>query len=110
MDRFPGRPGETVRLLSGEHVPEQVHVFSRDEVWAVDTALAARRPLLIRGELATADQCGYSLGVFRCGYSRSAADRLPRPAAGLGSAPQGSYGGAAGQRWRAIALPGRRHR
>src|SRR3954468_18423833 len=50
MDRFPGRAGEIVRLASGQQVPEQVHVFGESEVWAIDAALAARRPLLIRGE------------------------------------------------------------
>ena len=43
-------PGEIVKLHSGKGVPEQVHVFSKKEIQAVNTALAAGRPLLLRGE------------------------------------------------------------
>jgi MoxR-like ATPase len=48
--RFPCPPGEPVRLVSGGQVPEQVHVFGELEVQALEVALAAYRPLLIRGE------------------------------------------------------------
>ena len=41
---------EPVRLVSEEGVPEQVHVFEDDSRMAVKSALAAGRPLLVRGE------------------------------------------------------------
>lgn len=41
---------ESVTLESPGELPEQVHVFGRDSIDAVNAALAARRPLLIRGE------------------------------------------------------------
>ncbi len=39
-----------VRLASRGSVPEQVHVFEQASVDALNAALAARRPLLVRGE------------------------------------------------------------
>jgi MoxR-like ATPase len=41
---------EPVRLKSGEGILEQVHVFDDDSRMAVKSALAAGRPLLVRGE------------------------------------------------------------
>ena len=41
---------EPVRLVSEPGVPEQVHVFDDDSRMAVKSALAAGRPLLVRGE------------------------------------------------------------
>jgi len=41
---------EPVRLVSELGVPEQVHVFDDDSRMAVKSALAAGRPLLVRGE------------------------------------------------------------
>jgi len=41
---------QTLKLPQPPGGPEQVHVFSEHEVLAIDTALAARRALLIRGE------------------------------------------------------------
>ncbi len=41
---------EPVRLVSESGVPEQVHVFDDDSRMAVKSALAAGRPLLVRGE------------------------------------------------------------
>ena len=43
-------PGATVELRRVKGVPEQVHVFAKREIQAVNTALAAGRPLLLRGE------------------------------------------------------------
>ena len=39
-----------VRLCNRDGLPEAAHVFDRDSVLAVRSALAARRPLLLRGE------------------------------------------------------------
>ena len=41
---------DPVRLVSEPGVPEQVHVFDDDSRMAVKSAMAAGRPLLIRGE------------------------------------------------------------
>ena len=50
---FPVSSGEIVKLRSSEGVPEQVHVFDEESIVAVNTALAAQRPLLVRGEPGT---------------------------------------------------------
>ena len=42
--------GGGVFLDRPKAAPEQVHVFSQQEIDAIDAALAARRPLLVRGE------------------------------------------------------------
>lgn len=42
--------GESLPLPGPANGPEQVHVFDDDEIDAVNSALAVRRPLLIRGE------------------------------------------------------------
>ena len=42
--------GDKVLLDRPRAAPEQVHVFSQQEIDAIDAALAARRPLLVRGE------------------------------------------------------------
>jgi MoxR-like ATPase len=42
--------GGKVFLDRPKAAPEQVHVFSQHEIDAIDAALAARRPLLVRGE------------------------------------------------------------
>lgn len=39
-----------VRLCNSDGLPEAAHVFDRESVLAVRSALAARRPLLLRGE------------------------------------------------------------
>jgi MoxR-like ATPase len=45
------RDGDTVTLQEGgEAQPERVHVFSQQEIDAVNAALGAGRPLLVRGE------------------------------------------------------------
>ena len=42
--------GESVSLPATRLQEESVHIFSNDEVHAINGALAARRPLLVRGE------------------------------------------------------------
>jgi MoxR-like ATPase len=54
MRRMKSAPGATVFLDRPRAAPEQVHVFSQHEINAIDAALAARRPLLVRGQLARA--------------------------------------------------------
>lgn len=44
------REGDRIHLCSEGSRPERVHVFSDREILAVDAALAAKRPLLLRGE------------------------------------------------------------
>lgn len=44
------RHDEKVFLDRPKAAPEQVHVFDQREIDAIDAALAARRPLLVRGE------------------------------------------------------------
>jgi len=44
------KPDDSIALESPGELPEQVHVFDQDSIEAVNAALAARRPLLIRGE------------------------------------------------------------
>jgi MoxR-like ATPase len=53
VSKFFLRPGEKLNLPAPSGAPEQVHVFSEPEILAIDTALAARRALLIRGEPGT---------------------------------------------------------
>lgn len=45
--------GEALCLPTPPDTPEQVHVFDQTEIDAIHAALAARRPLLIRGEPGT---------------------------------------------------------
>lgn len=47
--KLPARP-TPLAPLQGTSVPERVHVFEQEMVDAVNTALAARRPLLVQGE------------------------------------------------------------
>ena len=44
------RHGESLTLPGPRAAPEQVHCFDQSEIDAVHAALAARRPLLVRGE------------------------------------------------------------
>ena len=46
-------PGKTIDLPVFGAAPEQVHVFDQDSIDAVNAAIAARRPLLVRGEPGT---------------------------------------------------------
>lgn len=50
MNYMTARPGEAVVVRRREGAPEQVHVFDEASVMAVNAALAAMRPLLVRGE------------------------------------------------------------
>jgi len=50
MRRMKSAPDGKVFLDRPKAAPEQVHVFSQQEIDAIDAALAARRPLLVRGE------------------------------------------------------------
>ena len=47
------KPGEVVPIPSAPGTPEQRHLFHEDEITAINTALAARRALLVRGEPGT---------------------------------------------------------
>jgi MoxR-like ATPase len=60
--------GEKVVLDALEGVPEQVHLFEQKSIDAINAALAARRPLLIRGEP----------GVGKSQLARAAAKSLKR--------------------------------
>src|SRR5882672_5131569 len=53
MQRLTVKAGDKLALPTAAGAPEQVHVFSENEIIAIDTALAARRALLIRGEPGT---------------------------------------------------------
>jgi MoxR-like ATPase len=53
MQHLTIKPGETLSLPTASGAPEQVHVFSDNEIVAINTALAARRALLVRGEPGT---------------------------------------------------------
>jgi MoxR-like ATPase len=46
-------PGHTLTLEPYGTLPQTVHVFDQDTIEAVNAALAARRPLLVRGEPGT---------------------------------------------------------
>jgi MoxR-like ATPase len=53
MQRLDAKPGDKLVLPTAGGALEQVHVFSGNEIVAINTALAARRALLIRGEPGT---------------------------------------------------------
>ena len=61
--------GTTVRLPARGDLPEQTHVFDADSIRAINTALAARRPLLVRGEP----------GIGKSQLAKAAAKQLKRP-------------------------------
>jgi MoxR-like ATPase len=50
MKRRLTKPDDKIELTPLGSKPEEVHVFDDDSIWAINAALAARRPLLIRGE------------------------------------------------------------
>lgn len=50
MKRLVHRDGDCLPLPGSVEGPEQVHCFTQPEIDAVHGALAARRPLLVRGE------------------------------------------------------------
>ena len=60
--------GSQVRLQAPPGLPELVHVFDEDSIQAVNAALAARRPLLVRGEP----------GIGKSQLARAAAKALGR--------------------------------
>jgi MoxR-like ATPase len=53
MRYIDAAPGTVVRIPSAPGAAEQVHQFGEDEITALETALAARRALLVRGEPGT---------------------------------------------------------
>src|SRR5215470_18010497 len=53
MQRLNAKPDDKLDLPTAQGAPEQVHVFSENEIIAINTALAARRALLVRGEPGT---------------------------------------------------------
>jgi len=59
---------EAVQMASLGELPEQVHLFDEKSVKAINAALAARRPLLVRGEP----------GVGKSQLARAAARKLGR--------------------------------
>ncbi|HRC71512.1 MAG TPA: MoxR family ATPase [Candidatus Competibacter sp.] len=63
------KAGATVRLPARGDLPEQTHVFDLDSIRAVNAALAARRPLLVRGEP----------GIGKSQLAKAAAKQLRRP-------------------------------
>jgi MoxR-like ATPase len=62
-------PGDKVELDKLDVLPERVHVFNQASITAVNAALAARRPLLIRGEP----------GSGKSQLARAVAKKLKRP-------------------------------
>jgi MoxR-like ATPase len=70
MDRIEllENPGEPIQLPVIGTLPPDVHVFEQGSVDAVNTALAARRPLLVRGEP----------GIGKSQLARAAAHALGR--------------------------------
>lgn len=50
MNAMPCKPGDVITGLTNDKLPEFCHLFSAEEIDAVDAALAAGRPLLVRGE------------------------------------------------------------
>ncbi|MDA1050997.1 MAG: MoxR family ATPase [Planctomycetota bacterium] len=50
MKRRVVPPAGKIELAPLGNKPEEVHVFEDESVWALNAALAARRPLLVRGE------------------------------------------------------------
>ena len=47
------KPGEVVDLPVVGDAPRQVHVFEEPSIYAIKAAVAAKRPLLVRGEPGT---------------------------------------------------------
>lgn len=61
-------PGHELRLPGSGSRPDQIHVFEADMIDALDTALAAQRPLLVKGEP----------GIGKSQLARAAARQLGR--------------------------------
>lgn len=50
MQQLTQKPGDVIDIYRGIRHPEQVHVLAKLEIQAINTALAANRPLLLKGE------------------------------------------------------------
>ena len=68
MKFLTAQHGDTVVLAASPTVPEPVHVWDRREIAAINAALAAKRPLLVRGEP----------GIGKSQLARAAAKSLGR--------------------------------
>jgi hypothetical protein len=67
------QPGASLDLPTTRGAPEQVHVFSEDEILAINAAIAARRALLVRGEPGTGKTQlakAAAVALAGCGKSR----------------------------------------
>lgn len=53
MKRSQPKPGDSIQLPDRGGMPESVHVIDEPSILAVNAAIAARRPLLVRGEPGT---------------------------------------------------------
>jgi MoxR-like ATPase len=71
MPYLDASSGTIIRIPFAPGAPEQVHVFDEDEITAINTALAARRALLVRGEP----------GTGKTQLARAAAVHMRRPIA-----------------------------
>jgi MoxR-like ATPase len=68
MRLLDAHPGEAIQLDASSTVPEMVHVLDSREIAAVNAAIAAKRPLLVRGEP----------GIGKSQLARAAAKALDR--------------------------------
>lgn len=69
MEFLNPKPDQPIILCERGGLPEQAHLFDADSVRAINAALAARRPLLVRGEP----------GIGKSQLARAAAKLLKRP-------------------------------
>lgn len=67
--RLQAEPGDIVKWDEQGNVPAEAHVYDEDSIHAINAALAARRPLLVRGEP----------GTGKSQLARAAACSLRRP-------------------------------
>lgn len=67
--KFIENPNQPLVLERSTNAPDHVHVFDSDTIWALNTAMAAKRPLLVRGEP----------GVGKTQLAQAAAYVLRRP-------------------------------
>lgn len=71
--------GATIEIPAAGSRPRQFHVFDGDSISAIDAALAAQRPLLVRGEP----------GIGKSQLARAAALQLRRLRPRGGGRPHG---------------------